>query len=170
MFYSFVSYREGCLRYLTSLRLAQVVLIILILDTSYNDVEYVVLFFIYVDIVGKHERSATLTDSTQAWNAVCCNADYTFVADYRDGNVLVHTWTGLYIQKLSVQGNHISTIQCSHDGTVLQLVTGDTRATTRLHAYKVSFISMTFCTTHIQICGIIEYSASSGSLVQLGKV
>ena len=145
--YSFVSYREGRLRYLSSLRLAQVALIIFIHDTSYNDVEYVVLFFIYFDIVGIHEHSVPLTYTPGVWNAVCCNADYIFVAALK-ADVHVYTWTGLYIQKLSVQGDDISAIQCCHDGTVLQLATSE-HDWTHLHAYTVSYISMTFCTTHI---------------------
>ena len=141
----FFFYRERCLRYLTSLRLAQVALIILIHGTSYNDVEFVVIFFIYFDIVGKHERSVRLTYTPEVSDAVCCNADYIFVSDDYDGNVRVYTWTGLYIQKLSVPGDHIHAIQCCHDGTVLQLATYESRVT-HLRAYKVSYISMTFCT------------------------
>ena len=125
------------------MRLAQVALIILIHDTSYNDAEFVVLFFIYFDIVGKHEHSVPLTYTPWSGkSAVCCNADYIFVAEYY-GNVHVHTWTGLYIQKLSLQGHYIHAIQCCHDGTVLQLAGG-----THLHAYKVSYIQLQFAHTH----------------------
>ena len=122
-------------------------MIIFIHDFSSNDVEYVVLFFIYFDIVGKHEHSVPLTCIPRFRNAVCCNAAYIFVAG-DDGNVHVHTWEGFYIQKLSLQGHDIVAIQCCHDGTVLQLAKHSVLSAPHLRAYKVSY-SMTFCTTHI---------------------
>ena len=75
-------------------------------------------------------------------NAVCCNADYIFVAG-NIGNVHVHTWTGLHIQELQlILGSRA--IQCSHDGTVLWVATYNS-----VRTYKVSNISMSFYTTHI---------------------
>ena len=138
-----------------SLWLVQVALIIFICDTSSNDVEFVIrpIYFIYFDIVGKHEHSVSLTYTPCRRNAVCCNADYIFVAEY-DGNVHVYTWMGLHIQKLSLHSSYICAIQCSHDGTVLQLATRDGFSATCLLAYKVSYISMAFLPhTH---CPIIQ--------------
>ena len=77
-----------------------------------------------------------------------------------DRNVHVHTWTGIYIQSLPLSRDSICAIQCSHYGTVLQLATvRDTGSVTdfgryHLRAYKVSYISMTFCTT--QHCPTIQ--------------
>ena len=88
-----------------------------------------------LDIVGKHKHSVPLTYSPNIWNAVCCNADYIFVAGIR-GDVHIHTWMGLHIQTLPLNLYYIRAIQCSHDGTVLQLAT-----ISSMHAYKVSYIN-----------------------------
>ena len=135
-----------------SLWLVKVALIIFICDTSSNDVEFVIIYFIYFNIVGKHEHRVLLTYTPCIRNGVCCNADYIFVAG-DDGSVHVHTWTGIYIQELSLSSSYIRAIQCSHDGTVLLLATENVDdngyLVIHLRAYKVSYISMTFCTTHI---------------------
>ena len=144
-----------------SLWLVQVALIIFICGTSFNNVEFVIICFIYFNIVGKHEHSVPLTYTPCIRNAVCCNADYIFVAR-DDGDVHVHTWTGLHIQELSLSSSYIRAIQCSYDGTVLQLahhvtilelgteyVEGNDYGAIHLLAYTVSYISMTFCTPHI---------------------
>ena len=99
------------------------------------------------DIVDRHGHSVPLTCTPRFRNAVCCNADYIFVAGRED--VHVYTWKGLHIQELSFNAQYIYAIQRSHDGTVLQLVTDNDVSVTHLHAYKVSYISMAFCTTHI---------------------
>ena len=107
-----------------SLWLVQVSLVTFICDTSSNDVEFVVIYLIYFNVVGKHEHSVSLTYRPCRYNAVCCNADYIFVAG-DDGSVHLHIWKGLHIQELSVHSSDAYAIQCSHDGTILQLATED---------------------------------------------
>lgn len=109
--------------------------------------------FICFNIVGKHERSVKLTYWPSSRNAVCCNADYIFVAEY-DGDVHVYTWTGLHIKELRLTDRYdtVHAIQCSRDGIVLWLATRES-----VHTFKVSNISMTFYTTHI----VLLYSSVS---------
>ena len=90
-------------------------------------------------ISGKHEHYVRLLYEVSKRNAVCCSADYIFV---NDGSVHVYSWTGLDIQTLSPQllgvKGRINAIQCTHDGNILQLASGDTNDVCSLHAYKVS--------------------------------
>ena len=104
----------------------------------------------FSNVTGKHEKHVSLPYRPYD---VCCSADYIFVAEMSSPAVHVYSWTGLLIQtlphkQLGVRENHeIYAIQCSNDGSVLQLAIGGAVYVRSVRAYKVSCTLMLY-TTH----------------------
>ena len=103
----------------------------------------------YSNVAGEHENTFSINRTASACQAVCCCADYIFVAGSRfRATVHIYSWTGRRIKTLSPEQlgaewkSDILAIQCNHDGTVLQLVTenikDDIFCDHSLCAYKVS--------------------------------
>ena len=117
-------------------------------DMNIMTYSLVLLLHTFFKIAGKHRQHISLPYIAERSNAVCCSGDYIFMAGQDPAGVHIHTWTGLHIQSLMQydvgleRNDRIHALQCSANGSILQLAVHGFRRESLLNAYKVNCTSL----------------------------